>query len=80
MITGVERSFIVEISPKELKGTMLGLHSTIVRIALLPEGIILGVLWDGFGARVSFIFGANMSLEAAGVLLFLMKGIKTMKE
>lgn len=34
MITGVERAFIAEISPKELKGIMLGLHSTIVGIAL----------------------------------------------
>ena len=40
MITGVERAFIAEISPVELKGTMLGMHSTIVGIALLPASII----------------------------------------
>lgn len=59
---------------------MLKLHSTIVGIALLPSSMIAGVLWDCFGARVPFIFGVIMSLGAAGVLLFLMKGIKTMKE
>jgi Major Facilitator Superfamily. len=75
MITGVERAFIAEISPKELKGTMLGLQSTIVGVALLPASMIAGVLWNSFGARVPFIFGAIMSLGAAGVLLFLMKGI-----
>jgi MFS family permease len=75
MITGIERAFIAEISPKELKGTMLGLHSTIVGIALFPASMIAGVLWNSFGARVPFVFGAVMSLGAAGVLLFLMKGI-----
>ena len=43
MITGVERAFIAEISPKELKGTMLGMHSTVVGIALLPASVIAGL-------------------------------------
>lgn len=73
MIAGVERAFIAEISPKELKGTMLGLHSTLVGIALLPASSIAGVLWTSFGAKVPFIFGACMSLIAACLLLFLMK-------
>ncbi len=47
MITGVERAFIAEISPKELKGTMLGMHSTIVGVALLPASVIAGLLWTG---------------------------------
>lgn len=74
MIAGVERAFIAEISPKELKGTMLGFHSTIVGVALLPASTIAGVLWNLFGAEVPFVFGACMSLGAAFVLLFLMKG------
>lgn len=74
MITGVERAFIAEISPKELKGTMLGLHSTIVGIALLPASTIAGVLWTSFGAKTPFIFGSAMSLSAALLLLVLMKG------
>jgi MFS family permease len=74
MIAGVERAFIAEISPKALKGTMLGLHSTLVGIALLPASSIAGVLWTEFGVRVPFIFGSGMSLLAAGLLFFLMKG------
>jgi MFS family permease len=69
MITGVERAFVAEISPPELKGTMLGLHSTIAGIALLPASIIAGVLWDAFGSAVPFIFGAGLSLAAALILL-----------
>jgi len=72
LIIGVERAFIAEISPQYLKGTMLGLQSTIVGIALLPASTIAGVLWNVFGARMPFIFGASMSLGAAFVLQFLL--------
>jgi len=77
MITGVERAFVAEISPKELKGTMLGLHSTVAGIALLPASIIAGILWNLSGAAVPFLFGAGLSLIAAVLLLFFMKGRKT---
>jgi len=74
MIAGVERAFIAEISPKMLKGTMLGLHSTLVGIALLPASALAGMLWTEFGASAPFLFGSGMSLLAAGLLFFLMKG------
>ncbi len=73
MIAGVERAFIAEISPPALKGTMLGLQSTIVGIALLPASVIAGVLWNVFGAAIPFIFGAGLSLLAALLLLLFMK-------
>ncbi len=76
MITGAERAFIAEISPGELKGTMLGMHSTIVGIALLPASVIAGLLWDGFGAAAPFVFGSGMSLATALLLLFFMKSKK----
>lgn len=77
MITGVERAYIAEISPTELKGTMLGLHATIVGVALLPASLIAGLLWDNFGARVPFIFGSAMALAAAFILFLLMNPGKT---
>jgi MFS family permease len=73
MIAGVERAFVAEISPPELKGTMLGLHSTVAGIALLPASIIAGFLWDAFGAAVPFVFGAALSFAAALILVFFMK-------
>jgi len=76
MIAGVERAFIAEISPKEIKGTMLGFHSTVVGLGLLPASTIAGFLWDSYGAEVPFIFGACMSLAAAFILFFFMKSKK----
>ncbi len=73
MIAGVERAFVAEISPPELKGTMLGLHSTVVGIALLPASIIAGSLWDAFGTEIPFVVGASLSLMAAVILLIFMK-------
>ena len=76
MIAGVERAFVAEISPAELKGTMLGLHSTVTGIALLPASIVAGLLWNAFGAEAPFIFGAGLSLTAAGILFVFMKGAR----
>jgi MFS family permease len=73
MITGVERAFVAEISPPELKGTMLGLHSTAAGIALLPASVIAGVLWDIYGTVIPFVFGAVLSLIAALLLIIFMK-------
>jgi len=73
MIAGVERAFVAEIAPSELKGTMLGLQSTITGIALLPASVIAGVLWSAFGAAVPFVFGAGLSLVAALILLIFMR-------
>lgn len=75
MIAGVERAFVAEISPPELKGTMLGLHSTVAGIALLPASIIAGFLWNVFGAAIPFVFGAGLSLVAAIVLMIFMKNM-----
>lgn len=78
MTAGVERAFIAEIAPKELKGTMLGLHSTIVGVALFPASLLAGLLWNSFGPVVPFAFGALLSLVAALTLAIgLKEGRKT---
>jgi len=73
MITGVERAYVAEISPVELKGTMLGLHSTVAGIALLPASVVAGLLWNSFGATVPFVFGASLALLSAVILILFMR-------
>ncbi len=68
MTTGAERALIAEIAPPQLKGTMLGLQSTLAGIALLPASVIAGLLWDGIGAFAPFAFGGMLSFMAAIVL------------
>ena len=69
MTAGVERALIADIAPVNLKGTMLGLHSTVSGIALLPASVICGALWNSFGSAVPFVFGALMSALAALLLI-----------
>lgn len=68
MVAGVERAFISEIAPPDLKGTMLGVHSTLVGVALLPASVIAGFLWDNIGPAAPFLFGAALSALAALLL------------
>ncbi|MBN1778519.1 MAG: MFS transporter [Clostridiales bacterium] len=68
LIAGVERAFIAEITPPAVKGTMLGLHSTLVGVALLPASLLAGMLWNAIGAWAPFTFGALMSAAAAILL------------
>ena len=68
LITGVERAFLAEIAPINLKGTVLGLLSTITGIALLPASIITGALWKSFGDTIPFVFGALLAVLAALIL------------
>jgi MFS family permease len=68
MIAGVERAYVAEISPAGLKGTMLGLQSTVAGVALLPASVVTGLLWNAFGHVTPFVFGALMSLAAAWIL------------
>ncbi len=77
MIAGVERAYIAEISPKSMRGTMLGLHATLVGVALFPASAIAGLLWTLFGARVPFLFGASLSAVAACILFLFMKENRT---
>lgn len=69
MSAGVERAFIAEIAPEELKGTMLGLHSTIAGIALLPASVIAGFWWEYAGAFAPFMFGSIMAVVAVILLV-----------
>lgn len=65
MTAGTERALITEIAPANLKGTMLGLHGTLVGIGLLPASLIAGFLWNTFGAAAPFWFGGILGLIAA---------------
>lgn len=75
MTAGVERAFIAEIAPADLKGTMLGLHGTLTGVALFGASAMAGLLWTRVGPQAAFLYGALLSLLAAVILaLFLRPG------
>ena len=70
---GVFKAFVIDVVPKDLRGTALGVYHTGIGLVMLPGGIIAGLLWDSVGAWGTFAYGIVMSIAALS-LLFLLTG------
>lgn len=67
---GVEKALVSDISPDELKGSLIGLHATLVGIGLFPASLIGGLLWQHISPQATFIFGGIMGIIASiGMML-----------
>ncbi|MCM8764353.1 MAG: MFS transporter [Candidatus Omnitrophica bacterium] len=69
---GVEKSLVSQLAPDNIRASMLGLHSTLAGIGLLPASIIAGLLWQVFGPSVAFGLGGTLGIIAAAGLLFIL--------
>ena len=78
-ISGAERAFVVENSPVNMKGTLLGLYGTIQGIGLLLSSIMAGLLWNLFSSTAPFIFGGCMGILSA-ILVIILFNIYDQKE
>lgn len=69
---GVLRAYVADlIKDKSVLATAYGIYHTVVGLCILPASLIMGILWQQFGAPVAFGFGAGLSLIAALALVFL---------
>ncbi|OGV39342.1 MAG: MFS transporter [Lentisphaerae bacterium GWF2_45_14] len=68
---GVLAAIIVDITPKELKGTAFGMFNLVTGIAVFFSSGIAGCLWYMWGAQVTFAAGIVFAFAAA-VWLFLL--------
>ncbi|WP_347939577.1 MFS transporter [Peribacillus simplex] len=75
---GVEKALVADISNPESKGTALGLYAMITGIGLFPASLLTGLLWQIFGAEVSFLINGIIALIAS-ILLFRMLSINVRK-
>ena len=69
MIDGVQRAFVVDLAPPDLKATALGAFHTATGLAALPAGVIAGLLWDTISPETTFVYGFVLSIVAAASLL-----------
>ena len=69
MIDGVQRAFVVDLAPPDLKATALGTFHTATGLAALPAGVIAGLLWDTISPEMAFVYGFVLSIVAAASLL-----------
>jgi MFS family permease len=65
----VERAWVTELGPADLRGTALGAFHASVGVAALPASLVFGLLWSRFGAPTAFAAGAGLALAAAALLL-----------
>ncbi len=70
MIDGVQRAFVVDLAPPNLKGTALGAFHTSTGLIALPGGVILGLLWDKISPQATFIFAFLLSICSLVLFLF----------
>ena len=69
MIDGVQRAFVVDLSPPELKATALGTFHTAIGLVALPGGLIAGVIWDKISPEATFVFA--LTLTICSLILFM---------
>jgi MFS family permease len=67
---GVQRAYVADLAPADLKATSLGAFHTAIGIAALPGGFFAGILWDKIGPSATFLYGSVLSLLS--FVLFLM--------
>jgi MFS family permease len=70
---GVEKALVADLSPVDLRATVIGLHATLVGLGLFPASFLAGVLWRFLGAKAPFIFGGAMGVLASLGMLYVLR-------
>lgn len=66
---GVEKAFVADLVTSEARGTAFGFYNFIIGIGSLPASLLLGFLWQNFGAAPALLISAGISLCATGLLV-----------
>jgi len=62
LVDGVQRAFVSDLAPADIKGTALGTFHTFTGLAALPAGYIAGMLWSHVNPQATFLFGTAMGI------------------
>jgi MFS family permease len=74
LTAGVEKAFVADLVPPEVRGTAYGLFNTAIGISALPSSLIAGILWQEIGPAAPFVFGAILAFMALiGLNMFVKK-------
>ena len=68
MTQGLLAAMVADTAPADLRGTAFGFFNLLSGLALLVASTVAGVLWDQFGAAVTFAVGAVFSLLALSLV------------
>ncbi|MBS3943877.1 MAG: MFS transporter [Melioribacter sp.] len=70
---GISKAWISDIIPSHLRGTAIGLVTTLSSFGVMIGSLIAGILWDSFGYQVPFLLSSVVSLLLGITLIFLKK-------
>ncbi len=77
MIEGVQRAYVVDLAPTNLKATALGTFHTATGLVALPGGIIIGLIWDKISPETIFFYGLVFALISIFMFIFIKNTKKT---
>jgi MFS family permease len=75
MTQGVLAAMVAANSPAHLRGTAFGFFNLVSGVAMLIASVLAGLLWDRYGAPVTFYAGATFAMAA--LVIFTVKRIGT---
>lgn len=67
-VEGIQKAFVVDLAPSNLKGTALGTYHTAIGIVALPGGLIAGLIWDTISPEA--VFAYSLFLTIISIILF----------
>jgi len=70
LVEGNQRAYASDFVSEEKRGLALGAFHTVVSLAALPSGIVVGLLWN-YDPSLPFLYGSILSLVAVISFLFL---------
>ncbi len=70
MTQGLLAVMVADTAPADLRGTAYGFFNLVSGVSLLIASVVAGLLWDGFGAPVTFVAGAGFATVAMALLVF----------
>ena len=70
MTQGLLSTMVADTAPEDLRGTAFGVFNLMSGLALLLASALAGLLWDRWGAPVTFLAGAALAAAALAALLW----------
>ena len=71
IVEGVQRAYVVDLAPTNLKATALGTFHTATGLVALPGGLIIGLIWDKISPETIFFYGLIFTLISIVLFTFI---------
>lgn len=73
---GVGKAYASKLAPEDLRATGMGVYHMSTGLATFAASTVAGLLWQAWGFKAAFLYGAGAALLAVAMFVFLVKGKK----